>query len=53
MLELLLRLLFECIANVFELFFRVSFLTEKIIDGVKAASEGKEALALEVRRFFL
>ena len=53
MLKLLFGLLLEGIANGIELFLGVSSLAEKIIDGVKAASEGEEPLVLEVRRCFL
>ena len=53
MLELLIRLLFKGIADGVELFFSIGPFAEKVIDGVKAASEREEALTFEVGRGFL
>ncbi len=53
MLELLIWLLFEGITDWVELFFGVSPFAEKVIDGVKAASEREVVLAFKVGGGFL
>lgn len=50
MLELLLRLFFEGLADGAELFFSVDFFAEEVVDSVEAASEGEVGLVFEVWR---
>ena len=49
-LELLLRLFFEGLADGAELFFSVDFFAEEVVDSVEAASEGEVGLVFEVWR---
>jgi hypothetical protein len=49
-LELLLRLFFEGLADGAELFLSVDFFAEEVVDSVEATSEGEVGLVFEVWR---